>query len=428
MPRSSSSSVVADGSRQNEPSAIDRPERGAIEAGCARPAIAGGRPLRDSFLVYGAPDLREQEIQEVVATLRSGWIGSGPKVARFEEDFARYQGAPHAIALNSCTAALHLSLLSLGIGPGDEVITTPMTFCATANAILHTGARPVFADCDRHTMNIDPGAIRRALTPRTRAIVPVHFAGRPCEMDAICELAAEHDLRVVEDCAHAIEARHGGRAVGTFGDLGCFSFYVTKNVVTGEGGMVITSSPEHEQRVKTAALHGMTKDAWRRFDDEGYQHYEVESAGFKYNMTDLAASLGIHQLARVDETHARRAELWGRYDRGLGDLPCSTPLPAAVDTVHARHLYTVLLELERLTVDRDFVLDALVKEGIGTGVHYLALTRHRFYQRFAIGQRFPEADYLSQRTLSLPLGPGLSDGDVDDVIAALRRILVYYGS
>lgn len=392
------------------------------------PAIVGGDPIRSDFLVFGAPDLGEAEIQEVVDTLRSGWIGSGPKVARFEQQFAEYQGVPHAIALNSCTAALHLSLLSLGIGAGDQVITTPMTFCATVNAILHAGATPVFADCDPRTMNIDPEAIRRVITPQTRAIVPVHFAGRPCDMTAIMEIAREHDLKVVEDCAHAIEARIGDQSMGTFGDLGCYSFYVTKNVVTAEGGMVVTRDPGYEAMIKTSALHGMTKDAWKRFDDEGYQHYEVTHAGFKYNMTDLQASLGIHQLERVAENHRRREALWRQYDEGFAGLPCILPEPPAEGTTHARHLYTLLIDIDNLIVDRDFLLDALHQENIGTGVHYLALTRHRFYQQFAPGVRHPGAEFISDRTLSLPLGPGMSQKDADDVISAVQRLLLYFAA
>lgn len=384
--------------------------------------------MRERFLVFGAPQIGEEEIAEVVATLRSGWIGSGPKVAAFERQFADYRGAGRAIAVNSCTAALHLSLLSLGIGPGDEVITTPMTFCATANAILHSGATPVFADCDPRTMNLDPAAVLAAITPRTRAILPVHFAGRPCEMNELMAIAAEHGLRVVEDCAHAIEAKYDGRALGTFGDLGCFSFYVTKNVVTAEGGMVLTADPELEAHVKTCALHGMSKDAWKRFADEGYQHYEVVHAGFKYNMTDLQASLGIHQLRRVEVSLTRREEIWRRYDAAFADLPCTTPPPAAEGTVHARHLYTLRLDLDALRVGRDFVLDALAKEGIGAGVHYIALTTHRFYQQFTGGARFPAAEAISERTLSLPLGPGLSDEDVDDVIHAVQRVLTWYAA
>ncbi len=397
-----------------------------LQQATSRPAIDGGRPVRDRFLLFGAPKIEESEIEEVVKTLRSGWIGSGPKVNAFERQFAAYRGAERAIAVNSCTAALHLSLLALGIGPGDEVVTTPMTFCATANAILHTGAVPVFADCDPVTMNLDPEAVERVITPRTRALLPVHFAGRPCDMDALMDIARRHDLRVVEDCAHAIEAEYRGQAAGTFGDLGCFSFYVTKNVVTAEGGMVVTEDPALEEHIKTCALHGMSKDAWKRFADDGYQHYEVVHAGFKYNMTDLQASLGLHQLARDERGLARREEIWARYDAAIADLPCATPPAPEPGTRHARHLYTLLLDLDALRVDRDFVLDALAREGIGTGVHYLSLPTHRFYRQFTAGRRFPAAESISERTLSLPLGPGLEDDDVEDVIAAVRRVLRWY--
>jgi dTDP-4-amino-4,6-dideoxygalactose transaminase len=265
---------------------------------------------RESFLVFGAPLIEQEEIDEVVRTLRSGWIGTGPKVARFEQAFRDFVGAPHVAAVNSCTAALHLSLLASGVGPGDEVITTPMTFCATVNAIIHAGATPVLADVDPRTSNIDPEQVWRKLSPRTRAVVPVHFAGRPCDMDALSTIAAERGLRVIEDCAHAIETQYHGRKAGTFGDFGCFSFYVTKSVVTGEGGMVVCKREDDIARIKMLALHGMSVDAWKRFGDEGFKHYQVIECGFKYNMMDLQASLGIHQLARVERHHARRSEIW----------------------------------------------------------------------------------------------------------------------
>ena len=257
--------------------------------------------MREEFLVFGAPLIEAAEIDEVVETLRSGWLGTGPKVARFESDFCRYKaGWGYPVAVNSCTAALHLSLLAAGVGPGDEVITSPMTFCATVNAIIHAGGTPVLADVDPATMNIDPQQIRDRITEKTKAILPIHFAGRPCEMDAIMAIANERGLQVIEDCAHAIETTYHGQHAGTFGDFGCFSFYVTKNVVTGEGGMILAKTEETASRLKTLALHGMSKDAWKRFSDSGYQHYQVVESGFKYNMMDIQAAIGIHQLNRVE--------------------------------------------------------------------------------------------------------------------------------
>ena len=261
---------------------------------------------RDDFLVFGAPAIGDEEIAEVVASLRSGWLGTGPKVARFEADFAAYEDAPHAVAVSSCTAALHLSMLALEVQPGDEVITTALTFAATVNAIIHAGATPVLVDVDPATMNLDPAAAAADVGERTRAILPVHFAGRPCDMDALAKLRDDRGLALIEDCAHAIETEYHGRHAGTFGDFGCFSFYVTKNVVTGEGGMVLARREEDAARIKVLALHGMSKDAWKRFSDEGYRHYYVTECGYKYNMTDLQAALGIHQLARVERNWERR--------------------------------------------------------------------------------------------------------------------------
>jgi dTDP-4-amino-4,6-dideoxygalactose transaminase len=380
--------------------------------------------MRQDFLVFGRPAIGEEEIAEVVATLRSGWIGTGPRVARFEEMFRQYVGAEHAVAVNSCTAALHLALLVSGVGPGDEVITTPMTFCATANAILHTGARPVFADVERDTGNIAPDRIEAALTPRTRALLPVHFAGRPCRMDAIEALARRHGLLLIEDAAHAIEASVAGRKVGAIGDLTCFSFYVTKNVVTGEGGMVTTDRGDLADRIRMYALHGMSRDAWKRFSDAGYRHYEVLFPGFKYNMTDVQAALGIHQLARIGAAQRRRREIWERYDQALADLPVTCPAPVAAGAVHARHLYTILVHPEEIGKTRDQVLDELIGLRIGTGVHYTALHLHPYY-RERLGHRpgdFPEAEYVGERTLSLPLSARLTDQDVTDVIDAVRTV------
>ena len=380
---------------------------------------------KERFLVFGAPRIEEPEVDEVIATLKSGWLGTGPKVARFENEFKAYKGAAHAVALNSCTAALHLSVLAAGLQPGDEVITTPMTFCATVNAIIHAGATPVLADIDPVTMNISPDAVLKKITSRTRAILPVHFAGRPCDMDALCGIAREHGLTIIEDCAHAIETEYRGRPAGTMGDFGCFSFYVTKNVVTGEGGMVITDNDEAAARIKVLALHGMTKDAWRRFSDEGYRHYQVVECGFKYNMMDLQAAIGIHQLRRIEPYWKRREEIWRRYGDALAGLPLKLPADPEPDTRHAYHLYTVLLDEDRAGMSRDQFLVAMTAQNIGIGVHYLSIPEHPYYQKtFAwMPEQYPAAMTVGRRTVSLPISPRLTDEDVADVIAAVRKIL-----
>lgn len=377
------------------------------------------------YIVFGSPLIEEAEIAEVCDTLRSGWIGTGPRVKRFEEMFREYVGAKHAVAVNSCTAALHLSMLVSGVGPGDEVITTPMTFCATANAILHAGARPVFADVDPETMNLDPDAVAAAVTPRTRAILPVHFAGRPCRMDELHVLARKHGLLVIEDAAHCIEGRYRGRKVGTISPLTCFSFYVTKNLTTGEGGMVTTDDDEFAAALKMYALHGMSADAWRRFSDKGYKHYQVVFPGFKYNMTDVQAALGLHQLPRLDRQVVRRNEIWRRYDDAFADLPVRTPAPAEPDATHARHLYTLLVSEEDGVPPRDEVLQALHERGVGTGVHYTALHLHPYY-RETLGYRegmYPNAEAIGRTTLSLPLSAKLTDEEVDRVMGAVREVL-----
>ncbi|HEX8552589.1 MAG TPA: DegT/DnrJ/EryC1/StrS family aminotransferase [Abditibacteriaceae bacterium] len=381
--------------------------------------------MRDSFLVFGSPQISEDEIQSVVETLRSGWIGTGPRVHEFQSDFASYTGAAHAVALGSCTAALHLALLAEGFGAGDEVITSPMTFCATVNAIIHCGATPVFADCERDSFNISPAEIEKKITPRTRAIVPIHFAGRPCDMDAVCAIAQKHNLKIIEDCAHAIETQIRGQHAGTFGDYGCFSFYVTKNVVTGEGGMVVTNDTEKADEIKILGLHGMTRDAWKRFGDEGFKHYQVVTAGFKYNMTDMQAALGVGQLQKVEAHWQRRREIWARYQNEFADLPVARPLEAAADTRHAYHLYTLLIGEEECGISRDAMLDALAKRNIGAGVHYTALHTHPYYREtFDLApDDFPNALHVGTRTISLPLSAKLSDRDVQDVIDAVRDVL-----
>jgi dTDP-4-amino-4,6-dideoxygalactose transaminase len=381
-------------------------------------------PIRpkERFLVFGSPRIEDDEIAEVVHCLKTAWLGTGPKVAQLERDFRAYVGSGHAVALNSCTAALHLSMLACGLRPGDEVITTAMTFCASVNAIIHAGLKPVIVDVDRRTMNIDPAKVEAAITPRTRAILPVHFAGRPCEMDALTDLARRHDLRIVEDCAHAIETTYHGRHAGTFGEFGCFSFYVTKNVTTGEGGLVLARDEESASRIKVLGLHGMSKDAWKRFSDDGYKHYQVVNAGFKYNMPDLAAAIGIHQLKKVDAYWVRRQEIWQRYNEAFRGLPVETPADPAPDTKHAYHLYTLLIDEAAAGVSRDEVLTRMTRHNVGVGVHYQAIPEHPFYQQ-TFGWRpehVPNAAEIGRRTMSIPLSAKLTDEDVADVIAAVR--------
>jgi dTDP-4-amino-4,6-dideoxygalactose transaminase len=346
-------------------------------------------------------------------------------VARFEEAFRDYIGARFAMALNSCTAGIHLSMIAVGVQPGDEVITTPMTFASSANAILHVGATPVFVDCERDTLVIDPAAIEARVTERTRALLPIHFAGRAADMTRLTEIARRRGLKLVEDAAHAIETVHQGRKIGTIGDCTAFSFYVTKNVITGEGGMVTTNDPAIADWIKIAGLHGLSRDAWKRYSDSGYHHYEVVFPGFKYNMMDLQAALGIHQLARVEENLRRREAIWRRYAEAFADLPLRIPPEPPAGDRHARHLFLILLELERLNRTRDDVLQALHAEGIGTGVHYRPLHLHRCYQE-RLGVRpgeFPNAEWIGERTLSLPFSTKLSDADAADVIHAVRKVL-----
>lgn len=384
-------------------------------------------PVRsqERFLVFGSPAVEEADIAEVVDTLRSGWIGTGPKTKQFEEDFKAYKGANSTIAVNSCTAALHLSLIAAEIGPGDEVITSPLTFAATVNTIIHVGATPVLADIDPVTMNIDPNEVEKKITPRTRALMPIHLAGRSCDMDALIAIADRHNLTVIEDCAHAIETEYKGRKAGTIGDFGCFSFYVTKNVITGEGGMVVMRDAVDAERIRIMSLHGMDKDAWKRFGTGGYKHYQVVDAGFKYNMMDLQAALGVQQLKRVEPYWQRREHIWNRYNTTFAGLPITTPADPEPDTRHAYHLYTVLVDEARAGLSRDDFLNAMQANNIGVGVHYMSIPEHPFYQdKFGWDvEDYPHAMRVGRQTVSLPLSAKLTDDDVEDVITAVRRIL-----
>jgi len=382
-------------------------------------------PLRNDFLIFGSPAIEQPEIDEVVECLKSGWLGTGPRVNKFENKFKDYIGSKYAMALNSCTAALHLSMVVSGVSAGDEVITTPMTFAATSNAILHTDAKPVFVDVEKETMNIDPELIEKAITPKTKAILPVHFAGRPCKMDHIMEIAKKNNLLVIEDAAHAIEAKYKNKKVGNIGDITCFSFYVTKNLITGEGGMVTTNNEEWAKKIKMYGLHGMSKDAWKRFSDEGYKHYQVMVPGFKYNMMDIQASIGLHQIERLEKYFEKRKKIWDIYNKAFEGLPLNIPHLEEKDTVHARHLYTLLLDIDRLKISRDEFMQELFRENIGTGVHYISLHLHPYYKdTFGFKKDdFPNSDYISERTVSIPFSAKLTDQDVDDVIEGVTKVL-----
>ena len=376
--------------------------------------------MRDDFLVFGAPQIEQAEIDEVVATLKSRWIGTGPRVARFERDFATYKSlnSDQVAAVGSCTAALHLSLIAADVKPGDEVITTAMTFCASINAIIHAGATPVLVDIDPETRNMNPSAVSAAITNNTRAILPVHFAGYPCDMNAIMAIAKDNGLKVIEDCAHAIESEVDGNKVGTFGDFGCFSFYATKNLVTGEGGMILASDKASINRIKQLALHGLSHDAWKRFSDAGHKHYFVEECGFKYNMMDLQAALGIHQLARLERNWEKRCEIWQQYQTAFSQLPVELPMEPAKNLRHAYHLYIVSLK-NTAPLSRDEFLQSMIGRNIGIGVHYLAIPEHPYYQK-AFGWKpedYPNATQFGRTCVSLP------EKDVEDVISSVCHLL-----
>jgi len=381
--------------------------------------------LRSEFLVFGRPTIEQDEIDEVVDSLQCGWLGTGPKVRRFEQDFASYKGVASATAVNSCTAALHLSLLAADIGPGDEVITSALTFCATVNAIIHAGATPILADVDPVTFNIDPREVEKKITRKTRALLPVHFAGNPCDLGALSALATRHGLILIEDCAHAIEAEYQTRKVGTVGDFGCFSFYATKNVCTGEGGMVLARKESHLDRIKSLALHGLSRDAWHRYSDAGFRHYEVHECGFKYNMMDLQAALGLHQLAKVERRWTRRRDIALRYAEAFSDLPITLPPEALPGNRHAHHLYPLRIARGSAGFTRDEFIEAMTGLRVGVGVHYRSIPTHRYYQT-AFQWRpedYPHAFQIGEETVSLPLSATLAEEDVEYVIEAVHQVL-----
>lgn len=382
--------------------------------------------MRETFLPFSAPALGDEEINEVVDSLRSGWITTGPKVKRFEEEFKKYIGSEYAVPLSSATAGLHLTLMALRIKEGDEIITTPMTFASTVSMIILAGAQPVLADIEPGTLNISVEEIHKKITPRTRAIIPVHFAGQSCDMDPIFALAREHGLAVIEDAAHAVGTEYKGRKIGTFDSISIFSFHPNKNITTGEGGMVCTPDETLAEEISLLKFHGMNREAWKRFAASGSPNYDIMMPGFKYNMMDIQAAIGIHQLPRLDGFINRRKEIAERYNQAFSALPeLALPTYAPYQQRHAWHLYTPLVRTEQLSIDRDCFMAELKNRNIGTGLHYRAIHHHSWYRNnLAIADNeLPVASYASDRILSLPLFPGMSDQDVADVIEAVTDVV-----
>jgi dTDP-4-amino-4,6-dideoxygalactose transaminase len=382
--------------------------------------------MRAEFLPFSIPTIGDEEINEVVDSLKTGWITTGPKVKRFEDAFKTYTGARYAVPLSSATAGLHLSLLALKLQPGDEVITTPMTFAATVSMIVQAGGTPILADIEPGTLNIDVQQIRKRITPRTRGIVPVHFAGQPCDMDEIFALAREHKLFVIEDAAHAIGTEYKGSRIGSLDSVSVFSFHPIKNITTGEGGMVATGDEQLAEEISLMKFHGMNREAWKRYQASGTPNYDIVLPGFKYNMMDLQAALGLHQLAKLDGFIEARTKLADFYNEAFRDVEeVVTPKPVPYEHRHAWHLYTPLIRIESLSIDRDAFMAQLKGENIGTGLHFKAIHHHPYYRdalRIAPGE-LPNADYASDRILSLPLFPLMSLDDARDVVQAVKDVI-----
>jgi dTDP-4-amino-4,6-dideoxygalactose transaminase len=400
-----------------------KPEIQSVES--AELAANGGSPVRQEFLPLTRPWIGPEEKQEVMDTLDGVWLSRGPKVSQFEEEFQNYTKANHAIAVCSCTAALHVSIVAAGVKEGDEVITSPITFPATTNAILYERATPVLVDVDRKTFNMAPELIEERITPRTKAIIPVHMAGQPCDMDRILEIARRRHLVVIEDAAHAIGAKYGEKHAGTLGDAGCFSFYASKNLVTGDGGMIIADDKKFAEFARVISLHGMSTTAWKRYSKEGSTSWELVYPGFKYNMTDIEASLGIHQLRKIELITSLRQKWSALYDRLLADLPEITLPHRAPGRRHACHLYVITLDVNRLNVTRDQFMAMLKAENIGCGIHFVSVHLQPYYQkRFGYGTGdYPNAAWLSDRILSLPLFPQMTETDVQDVSRAVHKVI-----
>jgi dTDP-4-amino-4,6-dideoxygalactose transaminase len=382
--------------------------------------------MSNTFLPFALPDLGKEETAEVIDSLVSGWLTTGPKVHQFEKDFASYLGVQFALAVNSGTAGLHVALESIGVTAGEEIITTPYTFTASAEVIRYLGAEPVFVDIVPDTFNIDPRKIENAITERTRAILPVHFGGQSCDMTAILDIALRYSLKVIEDSAHALPCSHKGHIIGTLGDATVFSFYVTKPLAVGEGGMVVTASKEMAKRMRVTRLHGINRDVWDRYRSNNPDwYYEVVAPGFKYNMPDLMAAIGIHQLRKVDKFQKRREEIANRYTDTFADLPLRTPFVARSEDKHAWHLYVIQLELEKINISRDVFIQKMTEKGIGTSVHFIPLHLHPYWRdRYGYKpEDFPVALDCYQRAVSLPIYSKMTDSDIERTVQAVRKIL-----
>lgn len=377
------------------------------------------------FIPFHLPDIGEEEIHAVVETLRSGWLTTGIKTKQFEKEFAEWIGASHAIALNSCTAALHLALETVGVTDGDEVIVPTMTFAATAEVVHYCRALPIIVDCKSDTFNIDVEAIEQAISPKTKAIIPVHFAGQPCEMDRILDLAQSRNIKVIEDAAHALPAKYRGKMVGTLGDITCFSFYATKTMTTGEGGMATTENSEWAERMRILSLHGISRDAVNRYTPEGSWYYEICYPGYKYNLTDMASALGIPQLRKCYDFAKIRHRYAMLYNEAFKDIPEIIVPYVNEDIEHAWHLYVIQLDLKRLRIGRDEMIDLLKQEGIGTSVHFIPLHLHPYYRSNYTysGESFPVANQVFKRIISLPIYPKMTDAGLQRVIEVVTRVI-----
>jgi dTDP-4-amino-4,6-dideoxygalactose transaminase len=393
----------------------------------ALPAIEGGAPVRKSVLPFFRPSIDETDVASVTETVRSGWLTLGPVTERFEVEIARYIGAPHVVAVSSCSAAMFLALKAMGVGPSDEVITSSLTFASTVHGIIHAGARPILADIDAETFCVSPEDIERRITPRTKAIVPVHFGGQACRIKEILEIARPRGIRVLEDAAHSFGAAVEGRKVGSFGDAAAFSFYATKNITTGEGGCLVTSDEKLADLARLLSCHGMSQDSWARYADRGSWYYEVSVPGYKFNMSDLLSSLGLAQLRKLDAMLARRRELAERFRSLLGDSPYLELPRVGPGNSHTWHLFVIRLERETLRIDRDAFTRALAAENIGCSVHFIPIYKHPFFRSYLRSEdSFPVCEDYFSRCVSLPLFPSMTEADVDDVVRAIERIATFY--